>query len=73
MGPDATVDLMQRIIHLTPALDDIDHIRCIVDNNISNSCWIKGATTTMPKKPITTDGMEAMSSTMGFTISATLV
>ncbi len=33
MGPDATVDLMQRIIRLTPALDDIDHIRCIVDNN----------------------------------------
>jgi len=33
MGPKATVDLMQRIISLTPALDDIDHIRCIVDNN----------------------------------------
>ncbi len=33
MGPEATVDLMQRIIYLTPALDDIDHIRCIVDNN----------------------------------------
>lgn len=33
MGPQATVDLMQRIIRLTKALDDIDHIRCIVDNN----------------------------------------
>jgi len=33
MGPKATVDLMQRIIGLTPALDDIDHIRCVVDNN----------------------------------------
>ncbi len=33
MGPEATVDLMERIIRLTPALDDIDHIRCIVDNN----------------------------------------
>jgi len=33
MGPEATVDLMQRIIRLTRALDDIDHIRCIVDNN----------------------------------------
>lgn len=33
MGPEATVDLMQRIIKLTPALDDADHIRCIVDNN----------------------------------------
>lgn len=33
MGPEATVDLMQRLIRLTPAVDDIDHIRCIVDNN----------------------------------------
>ena len=33
MGPEATVDLMQRILRLTPAQDDCDHIRCIVDNN----------------------------------------
>lgn len=33
MGPEATVDLLRRIISLTPALDDADHIRCIVDNN----------------------------------------
>lgn len=33
MGPQATVDLMQRIIELTPASDDCDHIRCIVDNH----------------------------------------
>lgn len=33
MGPEATVDLMLRIIKNTPAADDIDHIRCIVDNN----------------------------------------
>ena len=33
MGPEATIAIMQRIISLTPALDDIDHIRCIVDNN----------------------------------------
>ena len=33
MGPEATVDLMRRIIKNTPALDDIDHIRCIVDSN----------------------------------------
>lgn len=33
MGPEATIDLMSRIIRLTPARDDIDHIRCIVDNN----------------------------------------
>ena len=33
MGPEATVDMMQRIIRLTPADDDRDHVRVIVDNN----------------------------------------
>ena len=33
MGPDATVDLMQRVIALTPAADDRDHIHMLVDNN----------------------------------------
>ncbi len=33
MGPEATVDLMARIIKMTPAADDGDHIRMIVDNN----------------------------------------
>ena len=33
MGPEATVDLMRRIIANTDAKDDMDHIRCIVDNN----------------------------------------
>ena len=33
MGPAATVDLMGRIIKATPALDDVDHIRVVVDNN----------------------------------------
>ncbi len=33
MGPEATVDLMARVIKATPALDDIDHIRLVVDNN----------------------------------------
>jgi aspartate racemase len=33
MGPEATVDLLQRILRLTPARDDADHIRCLVDNN----------------------------------------
>lgn len=33
MGPEATVDLMQRIIANTPALDDMDHIRCLIDND----------------------------------------
>ncbi len=33
MGPEAAVDLMARILRLTPAQDDADHIRCIVDQN----------------------------------------
>ena len=33
MGPAATIDLLQRIIRLTPAWDDVDHIRTLVDNN----------------------------------------
>ena len=33
MGPLATLDLLQRIIALTPATDDADHIRTLVDNN----------------------------------------
>ena len=33
MGPEATVDLMARIIRATPAADDADHIRMLVDNN----------------------------------------
>ena len=33
VGPQATVDLMQRLIDLTPAQDDADHIRMLVDND----------------------------------------
>ncbi|WP_439107398.1 aspartate/glutamate racemase family protein [Congregibacter sp.] len=33
MGPAATVDLMQRIVAATPASDDSDHVRMLVDNN----------------------------------------
>ena len=33
MGPEATVDLMMRVIRATPAEDDMDHIRMLVDNN----------------------------------------
>jgi len=33
MGPEATVELMQRVIRATPARDDADHIRMLVDNN----------------------------------------
>lgn len=33
MGPEATVELMRRVIAATPARDDVDHVRMIVDNN----------------------------------------
>lgn len=33
MGPEATVDLMRRVIAKTPAQDDADHIHLIVESN----------------------------------------
>jgi aspartate racemase len=33
MGPEATVDFLRRVIVATPAKDDADHIRVLVDNN----------------------------------------
>jgi aspartate racemase len=33
MGPEATVDLMRRVIAATPAEDDSDHVHLIVDQN----------------------------------------
>lgn len=33
MGPEATVDLMRRVIAATPARDDSDHVHLIVDSN----------------------------------------
>ena len=33
MGPEATLDLMSRVIRATPANDDSDHIRLLIDNN----------------------------------------
>lgn len=33
MGPDATVDFMARVLKLTPASGDHDHIRMLVDQN----------------------------------------
>jgi aspartate racemase len=33
MGPEATLDLMQRILRATPAEGDADHLRLLVDNN----------------------------------------
>jgi aspartate racemase len=33
MGPEATVEFLRRIVAATPARDDCDHIRVLVDNN----------------------------------------
>lgn len=33
MGPEATIELMQRVVRATPADDDSDHIHMLVDNN----------------------------------------
>ena len=33
MGPEATVDFMSKVIALTPARGDEDHVRMLVDNN----------------------------------------
>jgi len=33
MGPEATVDFLRRLVAATPAKDDADHIRVLVDNN----------------------------------------
>lgn len=33
MGPDATVDFMSKVVRLTPADSDQDHVRMIVDHN----------------------------------------
>jgi aspartate racemase len=33
MGPEATVDLMRRVVAKTPAQDDVDHIHLIVESN----------------------------------------
>ena len=33
LGPDATVDFMKRIIELTPAATDQDHLRLLIDQN----------------------------------------
>lgn len=33
MGPEATIDLFQKIVKLTPAHQDQEHLRIIIDNN----------------------------------------
>lgn len=41
MGPEATADLLSRIVNNTPAKDDNDHIRCIIDSNAKVPSRIK--------------------------------
>jgi aspartate racemase len=52
MGPEATVDLMARIIKATPARDDIDHIRMVVDNNPKVPSRIKALIEKTGESPI---------------------
>ncbi|MEM1402642.1 MAG: amino acid racemase [Pseudomonadota bacterium] len=33
MGPEATIDFQRRVLALTPASDDADHLRMLIDNN----------------------------------------
>lgn len=33
MGPEATIDFQRRVLALTPAEDDADHLRMLIDNN----------------------------------------
>ena len=51
MGPEATVDLMQRVIDATPAIDDVDHIRMLVDNNPKVPSRIKALIDVTGKSP----------------------
>ena len=41
MGPDATVELLRRVIASTPAGYDADHIHMIVDSNPKGALRIK--------------------------------
>jgi aspartate racemase len=41
MGPEATVDLMSKIIKSTPVKVDQDHLRILVDNNPQIPCRVK--------------------------------
>ena len=49
-----------------------DALKRLSPVGISRMSWRNGATTTIPKKPITTDGSAARSSTMGLTHCRTL-
>lgn len=51
MGPEATVDLMLRVIKATPAMDDQDHIRMLVDNNPKVPSRIKALLDGMGENP----------------------
>lgn len=54
MGPDATVDLMQKVINSTPAEDDSDHVHMVVDNNPKIPSRIKSLIEKDGASPLTT-------------------
>ena len=49
MGPEATVNFLRRVIYATPANDDCDHIRMIVDDNPKIPSRIKALCPISPK------------------------
>lgn len=53
MGPEATVDLFNKIIRLTPVKKDQDHIRILIDNNTAipdrTKAILKGGTDPLPE------------------------
>jgi aspartate racemase len=52
MGPEATVDLLNRVIRATPADDDRDHIRLLIDNNPKVPSRIKAIVERSGESPV---------------------
>ena len=48
MGPEATVGLLAHIIRLTPAREDSEHIRCVVDQNAAIPSRVKALESSGP-------------------------
>jgi len=67
----ASSDTLQMVGTLMKA-SMIEALNKLSPTGKSKTSWRKGATTTMPKKPMTTEGSEASSSTTGLTIWRTL-
>lgn len=62
MGPEATADLFQKIINLTPAKVDQEHLRIIIDNNPKipdrSKALLNGETSPLSELIITAQNLE---------------